>query len=247
MMGTLIADDLTGACDAAAPLAGRAPVPVFVAPGSPDTDWSIAAVDTETRGLEAREAAQLVGAAARRLGGRLSRGWLLKKIDSTLRGPVGAELEALLESSERSTAVVCPSFPGEGRAVVGGALRVHGALAHQSPIGRDPAYPAPTSDVAELLQLGARRPVSRLPLADVRGGPAPLAQALARATGHLIAADAETDADLDALAAAALAVPHLVMAGSAGLARAAAAALGEAGPPPPLPAAPAWLIGAGKI
>ena len=56
MLVTLIADDLTGACDAGAPFAGRSRVVVFVAPASPGPEWSVAAVDTESRGLAPAEA-----------------------------------------------------------------------------------------------------------------------------------------------------------------------------------------------
>jgi len=247
MLATLIADDLTGACDAGAPFAGRGRVGVFVAPASPGPEWDVAAVDTESRGLEPAEAAELVGAAAGRLGTRLARGLLFKKIDSTLRGPVGAELEALLSASGRRTALLCPAFPGQQRAVLHGTLRVSGVPAHETPVGRDPTYPGPTSDVPEILRRGAIRPISFLPLVRVRGGHDDLVRALRGAGDEIIVADAETDGDLESLAGAALGCPELVLAGSAGLARAAAAALGYAGPPVPLPDGHAWLIVAGSL
>src|SRR5262245_61117088 len=63
MLVTLIADDLTGACDAGALFAGRAPVGVFVAPASPGPEWTVAAVDTESRELLPADAAAAVRAA----------------------------------------------------------------------------------------------------------------------------------------------------------------------------------------
>jgi uncharacterized protein YgbK (DUF1537 family) len=247
MLATLIADDLTGACDAAAPFAGRGPVGVFVVPASPGFEWNVAAVDTESRGLRPADAADAVRVAARQLGRRLTGGLLFKKIDSTLRGPIGAELEALLEASGRRTALLCPALPGQRRAVVNGMLLVNGAAAHESPIVRDPAYPGPTSDIVDIVRRGTDHLVSFLPLHRVRGSGDTVARIFRDARDHIIVADALTDGDLDALANATLGCPELVLAGSAGLARAVAEVYGQAGPPAPLPEGRAWLIVAGSL
>lgn len=247
MLATLIADDLTGACDAGALFCGRGRVGVFLERQAPGPEWAVAVVDTESRALAAADATRAVRAVAGMLGERLAGGLVFKKIDSTLRGPVGAETETLLAATGRRAALVCPAFPAQGRTVVHGILYVSGIPAHESPIGSDPDYPGATSDVAEILGRGLSRPVRRLALAEVRAGAAALARALRAAAGAVVAADADTDADLDALAGAAVHDPSLVLAGSAGLARAAAAALGHAGPAVPLPEGRAWLIVAGSL
>jgi uncharacterized protein YgbK (DUF1537 family) len=244
MRATLIADDLTGACDAAAPFAGRGRVAVFVNAASPGAEWNVIAVDTESRQHEPADAADAVRAAVTRLGPRVG-GLLFKKIDSTLRGAIGAELEAFLEATGRDAALLCPSFPAQGRTVEHGTLLVSGIPAHESPIARDPTYPGPTSDVAEIVRLGARRPVSLLTLDRVRGDPEALARVLGAARDRVVVADAVTDSDLATLADATLR-SRLVMAGSAGLAHAVAQAGGQAGPPAPLPRGHAWLIVAGS-
>ena len=43
---TILADDLTGACDSGALFAGRGRVGLFVEPASPGPEWAVAAVDT---------------------------------------------------------------------------------------------------------------------------------------------------------------------------------------------------------
>src|SRR5215510_7143264 len=130
---TLIADDLTGACDAGAHFSGRGAVAVFVDAARVDAAREVAVLDTESRALSAREARDHLGAAARQLDARLRTGFVFKKIDSTLRGPITAEIEAIAEVTSRPTALVCPSFPAHGRTVVGGVLRVNGHSAHTSP------------------------------------------------------------------------------------------------------------------
>src|SRR5436190_1507700 len=68
-------------------------------------------------------------------------------------------------------------------------------------------------------------PVTLLPLKEVRGGAEELRRGLQGRRGISVA-DAETDADLEALARAGLAQGSLLLAGSAGLAGAVSAALG---------------------
>src|SRR5919198_160855 len=60
---TIVADDLTGACDAGTLFAGKAPVPVTVWPTAP-VAAEVAVVDTESRHLDRAAAAARVSAAA---------------------------------------------------------------------------------------------------------------------------------------------------------------------------------------
>jgi D-threonate/D-erythronate kinase len=247
MQATLIADDLTGACDAGARFAARERVGVFWGEASPGGEWRVVAVDTDSRYLDAAAAAERVHATARRLADRLAGQLVFKKIDSTLRGSVGAEIEALLSATGRRAALVCPAFPEQGRTVVDGVLRVRGEPAHLTAIGHDPAYRGGSSDVAGIVGRGVTRCVSLVTLAQVRGEAGELVRALHSAGDHIVAADAETDADLDRIAAAALACPGLVLSGSAGLAGAVAARLGYAGSRVSPPERQAWLIVAGSL
>ncbi len=241
MIVTVLADDLTGACDTGCLFAGRGTVGVIAEPALPHRDAPVVTVDTESRTLPAAEAGRHLRAAAGRLGARLGSGRAFKKIDSTMRGSVGAELGALLEAGGWDGALVCPAFPAQGRVVRDGLLRVDGVLAHESAIGRDDRYPGLTSDVAALLGPALSRPVTRLPLPVVRAGAETVLERLAEAAGDVVAADAESDADLDVLARAAARRSALLLAGSAGLGRAFATALDYPAPRAALPAGAAWL------
>jgi uncharacterized protein YgbK (DUF1537 family) len=176
-----------------------------------------------------------VSAAAKRLSERLAAGVLFKKIDSTLRGPIGAEIDALLDATGRHRMLVCPAFPAQARTVRDGILCLNGVPAHHSSSG------IADSTVGDIIARDCTRPTSVLYLDQVRGARRALHRALDEADGVAVA-DAETDADLDALAQAALIHPDLALAGSAGLARAVAASLGLTAPPVALPAGSAWLI-----
>src|SRR3989441_7189689 len=208
---TILADDLTGACDAGTLFAGKAPVPVTVWP-DPPVAAEIAVVDTESRPLDRAAATDRVGDAAAQRAGATS--WF-KKIDSTLRGHVGAEIVALLQATRTPSAVACPAFPSEGRTVLDRVLRVDGAAA---------------AHVVDVIRSESDRPLAWVPLAEVRAGAVALAARLARLAGMIAVADAETDDDLDTIVGAALALEHApLLAGSAGLAQPLAARLGLRG------------------
>jgi uncharacterized protein YgbK (DUF1537 family) len=242
---TIIADDLTGACDTGCLFAGPGPVGVVAEPALSASDRPVIAVDTESRSLAPEEAARVVRSTAERLRPRLGGGPVFKKIDSTMRGAVGAELTALLARAPFGAALVCPAFPAHRRIVRHGRLLVDAVPVHESPIGRDPAFRAATSELAALLGGGA--PVVTLDLDDVRAGGEKIAHVLERSRGALVAADAETDADLASLAEAALSVPGTLAAGSAGLGRALSQALGYAAPFVALPRGPARLVVVGSL
>ena len=243
---TIIADDLTGACDTGCLFAGPGPVGVEAEPALLAIERAVIAVDTESRALPPVGAAAAVRATAGRLRERLAGGSVFKKIDSTMRGAVAAELTALLEPGGRFTgALVCPAFPAQGRLVSQGRLLVDGAPVHESAIGHDPAFRAVTSVLASLLAGGA--PVVTLGLDDVRAGSEKVAHVLERHGGAIVAADAETDADLAILAEAALSRPGTLIAGSAGLGRAVSHALGCGAPSVALPAGRAWLAVIGSL
>jgi D-threonate/D-erythronate kinase len=243
---TILADDLTGACDTGCLFAGSGPVAVGVDPILAADDRRVVAIDTETRMLADRDAAAAVRDAAGRLRARFGRGPVFKKIDSTMRGPVAAELAALLEPGPPFTgALVCPAFPALRRVVSHGRLLVDSVPVHESPIGRDPGFRGTTSDLAGLL--GGSVPVIPLGLDDVRAGCEKIAHVLEQHRGAVVAADAVTDADLASLARAVLSVPGTVAAGSAGLGRALSDALGLAAPAVALPAGRARLVVVGSL
>jgi uncharacterized protein YgbK (DUF1537 family) len=241
---TIVADDLTGACDTGTLFAARGPVPVAVWPRSPGPA-EVRVVDTETRALAPAEAARRVGhaVAAAPAGTR----WF-KKIDSTLRGHVAVEVQALLESARAGGAVLTPAFPAQGRTVRGGVLVVDGTPLAETTLAADPEFPAgrPAS-IPDLLAPLLRRPLVPVPLDRVRAGAGPLAACLAGLEGAVAVADAETDDDLLRLVDAVLALDRApVLVGAAGLARALAARLGLLAEGVALPAGRRWLLVAGS-
>ncbi|PLS82407.1 MAG: serine kinase, partial [Actinobacteria bacterium] len=104
MLIAVIADDLTGAADTGVQLvrAGyRTAVAFRGSPLPPDGDMDAVAVETDSRSMPAGFAARRVVEAAHAVRGA---DVVYKKIDSTLRGPVAAELSAALGATGREKA-----------------------------------------------------------------------------------------------------------------------------------------------
>ena len=161
----VVADDLTGSLDTAAPFAmhgwrtcvvpwpGRAPRAIGMALRQAAASHDVVVLDTASRHVAAREAARRVRAvvvAARALDtGRPVRHFY-KKIDSTLRGNVAAELAAFRAAVPIDRLPLAPAFPAHGRTTRGGAVWVDGRPLGQSAAARDALDPAGSGDLRRL-------------------------------------------------------------------------------------------------
>ncbi|MCA1719391.1 MAG: four-carbon acid sugar kinase family protein [Actinobacteria bacterium] len=218
----IIADDLTGAADSGVQLVRSGYRTAVVFRGAPipsGNDLDAVAVDTDSRSLPAGFAAKRVVEAGHAV--REAR-IVYKKIDSTLRGPIGAELAAAIGATRRSKVVVAPAFPSAGRETRGGTQLVHGEPVHETGLSKDPANPVLESHIPSLLAHAFRNVVA-LSVTEVRNGE-PIRDALE--SNVCIVVDAESDADLEALVRAVPDPSPILWVGSAGLAR----ALGEVYP-----------------
>lgn len=149
MRDYLLADDLSGALDAAAAFhrAGRRVRIVWSREAwdaaAPDT---FVAYTTETRNADPATAAAQVGAViahAQSCGGKLC----FKKIDSTLRGPVAAELGAVAAAMPDARILFAPANPAVGRTVRTGCLLVRGVPVAETEFARDPLSPVHKSEL----------------------------------------------------------------------------------------------------
>lgn len=205
----LIADDFTGAMDSGAQFSYSNLSVHFRFTGQIKSDVEI--INTASREMDETSAVDLTLAACQTLAGRQ----LFKKIDSTLRGHVGAETLAVLSAGGYHKAVICPAVPLQGRLVCGGRLYVNGVALDQTSFKDDPVYPAKSSFIAQLI----KAPTYHLPLELVRGPFSQLVSAISKADQPLITADTETSGDLDSLAQAILET-HSLPVGAFGLANA---------------------------
>ena len=108
----VIADDFTGACDTGLQFTrGGFATRVFLTPeGVGAADAEIAVVDTESRNVDPDAAAQRVRQWTAALATLKDCLWY-KKVDSTLRGPIGAEVKALMEGGGFELCLMAPALP----------------------------------------------------------------------------------------------------------------------------------------
>ncbi|GAC1416078.1 MAG: four-carbon acid sugar kinase family protein [Candidatus Velthaea sp.] len=219
MRRIIVADDLTGASDAGVQFAKRgARTTVWLDPNAPlgEVESSdVVVVDMDSRASSPAAAYNGMRAFLHGLPD-LSRGTIVKKMDSTLRGNLGAELRALLEARPRAFAIVCPAYPKNHRTVVDGRAFVAEVPVDGTDFARDLFSPVHDARVATHVD-GASVLLS---LRTVRAGAAALQAAIADArcsNVRIAVADAETDDDLRAIAALARVCDDLLWVGSAGL------------------------------
>lgn len=218
----ILADDLTGAMDAAGPFASRGlPTRVVVQPAALEpaalANARVVSVNTASRHLPAAQAVQRVLAfCAAVQAARFD--LVIKKVDSTLRGNVVAETIAVLHGCERPRALVATAFPAQGRTVHEGVVHVRGVPLARTAFARDALSPALAT---------------------------PLAQAFAGQPVEVL--DGETEADLDLAAARGLRhAGDWLLVGSAGLTGALARALavpGFAAPEPQCRGVVLYVVG----
>ena len=121
----MLADDLTGACDAAVKFAQEGFKVRLIRDRSQRIDPSadLIVASTESRSDAPAEARSKVHEACRWMQDRGVR-VLYKKIDSTLRGNAGDEIAAVMETCGFTSAVATPAFPAMGRVVSQSRLRI---------------------------------------------------------------------------------------------------------------------------
>ncbi len=153
MRGFILADDLSGLLDAAAAFhdCGEE-ICAVLGPNSPlmADEHELLAITTETRNAQNRAARVRVRDVMQ---GAMANGRSLrfKKIDSTLRGPVAAELDALTELLPDTRFLFSPANPAARRTVRKGILLVQGVPVAETEYGRDPVSPARSSVVRDVV------------------------------------------------------------------------------------------------
>lgn len=94
-----------------------------------------------------------------------------KRIDSTLRGNIGAEIDAILEGlGEERIAVIVPSFPDAGRKAIGGYLLVNGNPLEESDAANDPKKPISTSVIKKIIEKQTKYELGYIDLETVMKG-----------------------------------------------------------------------------
>ena len=222
----IVADDLTGALDAAAPFAGRGLETRILldfeqAAAAVETNTRVLSLTSESRHLSPTAADERVWNATRAALAGAPR-ILLKKIDSTLRGNIAAEIMAGLRATGLQHVLIAPAVPRHGRIMREGEVFMNGVPLRQTEIGADALSPPPSAPLPQILRAASKDLIVHV---WTRGA----AFALNVEAGiHAYVADCETETDLDAIAQFAIShCDEVLPVGASGLATAIASQLAQ--------------------
>ncbi len=174
---------------------------------------------TDSRAIPQQEAYDRIYEACEKLKGKDTKVYS-KRIDSTLRGNIGAETDAMLDSLGADyTAIVVPTFPSSGRTVVGGYLLVNGALLHKTDIAIDPKCPVKVAKVSTIVRQQSKYNITNIYSEDMMNGKHHLADIIKEkisSGNRIIIFDAVTQEDLDLIADAVMTSKQKVLAVDSG-------------------------------
>ncbi|PJG84453.1 four-carbon acid sugar kinase family protein [Conservatibacter flavescens] len=97
--------------------------------------------------------------------------YFTKRIDTTMRGGIGVEIDAMLDQlSENTIAIVVPAMPQSKRILVGGYSMIDGVALTNTPVAQDVRTPVKEVYIPKLLQSQTHRAVGTVSLGDVMLG-----------------------------------------------------------------------------
>jgi uncharacterized protein YgbK (DUF1537 family) len=224
----IVADDLTGGADTGVQFRKKGLTTLFLPSGHLNAlDLSrfghseVLIVNTDSRGMPPEQAFSAVSSVLNTYDKTVFP-IIYKKIDSTLRGNIGHEIDAILQQTEIPMAFVAPSLPAQNRTVAGGILMIAGKPVALTEMARDAVSPVNESHICTLVRKQSRRKVALIDLTCVSSGGKLLKKAVLeeRDKGvQILIFDATRSDDLAHIAEVALSFdqPPLLV-GSAGLA-----------------------------
>lgn len=204
----VIADDLTGANASGVKLVRQgfqASTIVHSATLPANSFYDAVIMDTDSRYIEEGLAKQRVARAMEQL-----QNWgaaiFTKRIDSTLRGNIGAEIDEMLKGmAEDAISIVMPSFPDSGRAMAGGYLLLDGIPLQETYVSKDPIAPIKKSYVPDLIGDQSHHQVGYVGLSAVMEGQESFLNELSlqlQTGARIIVVDAMTNEQIDEVAEA---------------------------------------------
>ena len=191
----IIADDFTGANDTGVQLKRRGyPTEVLFAGKPVDSQKSIV-IDTESRNALPGHAYEIVRHSLEQVDFGQFR-YIIKKVDSTMRGNIAQEIKAVDEAFCPELVVFAPALPALGRTTMDGVQCLNGVEICKTELSKDPKNPVMEDNLVKLLEQVYEEPVLLKYLPDVRS------QSFSLDGGRIFVCDAESDDDLKRIIAA---------------------------------------------
>lgn len=165
--------------------------------------YDVVAISTDSRGVTKEEAYARVSKEVERV--NHLQPVFTKRIDSTLRGNIGSEIDAILDKDQNSIAIVVASYPDSGRISIGGFLLVDSVPLQNTLVARDPKCPVTNSNVKEIIESQTKFKVADVHISDVLRGEEFLSRKINLLTdegNRIIVIDAVTNDEIETIAKA---------------------------------------------
>lgn len=204
----VIADDLTGANATGVRLSKQGFSTATIVRGSPlpEEYYDAVCLDTDSRYQTPGEAKNRVEEA---LGMTKNEGAQIfcKRVDSTLRGNIGTEIDVFLNGlGPETTALIVPAFPDSGRCTVGGFLLVEGKPLQETDAAKDPLIPVESSRVSEIIRRQSNHRISEINIDTVYAGKSAVAAQIQKEIdrgNRILVIDAVSEKQIEVIADAA--------------------------------------------
>jgi uncharacterized protein YgbK (DUF1537 family) len=172
---------------------------------STNKDFPVISINTDSRGKDIGTAYERVTNVANSIK-KLKPALISKRIDSTLRGNVGVEIDAVLDQlNPEYVAIVVAAFPSSGRISIGGYLMVNLKPVEKTDVSKDPKTPVNESYIPALIAVQSQHEVGYISLNNVLSGIENLSEKIVeqkRDKKRIIVIDATSDDDIETIAKA---------------------------------------------
>ncbi|GAE05902.1 four-carbon acid sugar kinase family protein [Paenibacillus sp. JCM 10914] len=167
----IIADDLTGANDSGVQLArhGLKTSVLFDMDEDNIHHYDAVVFDTDSRSIVPEEAYQRVSRAAQFLT-QAGFDTIFKKMDSTMRGNIGLEIDAVYDVVKPDFMMIVPGYPKNNRTILNATHYLNGIPLAETEIANDPKTPVTHSYLPDLLRQQTKYAVGMISVSDLDAG-----------------------------------------------------------------------------
>ena len=148
--------------------------------------------------------------------------FIYKKLDSTFRGNIGAEISGLMDALEIPHAIIVPALPSNERITKDGYVYVKDQLLAETEIADDPKTPVKESYIPGIISSQTDKKIAVINHQDVASGSQNILETVRQKLNNgiqMIVIDAQLDEDLDLIASVITGLEKKVLlVGSSGLA-----------------------------
>jgi uncharacterized protein YgbK (DUF1537 family) len=220
----IVADDLTGANDTGVQFSKRHLRSIVITNkdyiNKSLNDCDVVVVDTESR-FDDKDTAYKKTYEIGKIAKEKNVKYIYKKIDSTLRGNIGAEISGLMDSLEIQHTFIVPALPSYGRITKNGTVYVNGVLLSETEIAEDPKTPVRESYIPDVISHQSDKTIGVIDYNVVSSGKRNLIQKVQQHIKNgiqMIVIDAKDEGDLDLIASAITSLKEKVLfAGTSGI------------------------------